>query len=418
MHRDYTKKSQTKSVLGFLLLFLYVIPVGALPGTQFAPINYIFIIIGLYLLLNINSLKYKLSQPVIIIILSSFLYLLLSYYLDYYKTGAEYHTIVNSYRFFLTIFFFLSINDKNTLYFLLKSFTYLILFSTIFGILIHFLGEPFATLRMTILRGGELVDYVGKGDRIVGFTNKIFHFGYFLAPLPALLLTLYKVEGKKMYLYMLLIAYIGIVLNGERSALLFASLTLLYLLHRWFHVQIGFLIILGIFGSFFLVESLINIDNVLLNRVVSQTREGEAEFRLSRQLAGILSVFESPFIGSVKDTYHNIFYSWYGKIPRSSHNTYVNIGMRGGIIGWFLFYLFGKNVIKIIKVFKSKYQRTRIGKDLYLGIIVSFIGVLSVGLTHNSGIFTEEKITSIILCFILSFALINYNKKNPIKDNI
>ena len=151
--------------------------------------------------------------------------------------------------------------------------------------------------------------------------------------------------------------------------------------------------------------------------MISQKKEGEAGFRLYRQLAGLLTVFESPFVGSVEDTYHNIFYSWYGEVPRSSHNAYVNIGMNGGILGWFLFYIFGKNVIKIIKIFKSKFQANRRDQTIYVGTISTFVSVLLIGLTHNAGIFDEEKIASIMLCFILSFAMITNNKIPPLKGS-
>ena len=232
----YSPFERTNRVLGFLLLFLYIIPIGVLPGTPVAPVNYLFLVIVFNLLYNINRLKYKITKPVIIILITTLLYLLLSTYLFYYKTG-KYDIPVNSYRFFLVIIFFLNIDNKNTLFFLLKSFTYLILFSTIYGILIHYIGEPFASIRLIILRGGDIVNYVGKGDRIVGFTNKIFHFGYYLAVLPTLLITFYKIERKNKYIYLLVIAYIGIVLNGERATLLFSSLALLYLIYKWFHFQ-------------------------------------------------------------------------------------------------------------------------------------------------------------------------------------
>ena len=404
----YSPFERTNRVLGFLLLFLYVIPIGVFPGTPFAPVNYLFLIIVFNLLLNINRLKNKFTKPVINILITTLLYLLLSTYLTYYRLG-EYDAPVNSYRFFLVIIFFLSIDDKKTLFFLLKSFTFLLAFSTIFGILIHYIGEPFASIRMIILNGEDIIEYVGKDDRIVGFANKIFHFGYFLAILPTLLITFYKIERKNKYIYLLVIAYIGIVLNGERATLLFSSLALLYLIYKWFHFQKSVIILIGIFGVFFLAVNIIRINDEFLTRVISQKSDGEAEFRLLRQIAGILSVFESPFIGSDEDTYNNIFYRWYGKVPSSSHNTYINIGMRGGIIGWFLFYLFGKNVIKIIKTFKSKFQGARIDQSIYLGTIVTFVSVLSVGLTHNAGIFSEEKMSNILLGFILSFAMITYN---------
>ena len=185
----------TSSILIISLLILNIIPLGAIPRTGYAPLNYLFVFICLFILINFNRIIQRTNKHFRYIFIIILVYTLLSALFNYYKYD-ELENILPKYRIFLTLLLFCSISSKAIYYKLLKVFAIVLFISTFYGILIYYIGEPFASFRMILLGDIEQVTYVGKGDRVVGFSNKIFHFAYLLSILPILLLTFYKIEKK------------------------------------------------------------------------------------------------------------------------------------------------------------------------------------------------------------------------------
>jgi len=216
---SYSRSAFLNMILAIFTLFLLIIPVGVIPGTIVAPINYLMVILLIRLLLSIKIISNRLSRDLFIILICYFIYFILSSYFSYLKNGY-YLEIYKNYRFFIIVPFFLLIDNKKTLFFLLKFTTYLILFTGFFGLLIYLYGEPFASIRMIILDPSNKGDifYVGRGDRIVGFYNKIFHYAYLISVLPTLLLMFYKISNKKKYIFLIIFSYLIIIFNGERAS--------------------------------------------------------------------------------------------------------------------------------------------------------------------------------------------------------
>jgi hypothetical protein len=276
----------------------------------------------------------------------------------------------------------------------------------LYGFLIYYFGEPFATIRMAILgRANEYLFYFGKGDRLVGFDNKVFLFAYSLAALPILLLTLYKISRNNIYLVFIVITTIGMFLNGERAAFLSCLVVIIILIKKWFNAK-RLIVMLVVFSVLFILFEyfIFEISTEEFVRIFTQKQMNEYLMRISRWVAGLLSIFQTPLVGSYIENYNSIFWQWWGEVPSSVHNTYINIGVFGGVIGWILFWIFGKNVIKLSKIMKVRMKNSYKSTVLYQGIIGAFIASLLVGVTHNNGIFNGEKTAIILLGFIVSGA--------------
>jgi len=394
----------------FLIIVLNFIPIGKSSIFPIAPINLVFLFVFLYVGFESKHLFGGLNKNVLVILFTYILYNILVAFLHLYKYG-ESLDIFPIYKTILTLLAFLTIRNSRTYYFLLKAFAGVIFASLTFGILIHYFGEPFASIRMAILGNeNEYLLYYGKGDRVVGFDNKIFAFAYPLAALPILLLTLYKLKQRNYLLVLMAITVVGTILSGERATVLFSSIVMLVMMKKWFSVRRA-VVLFGVAFVFFVVleEHFFSINTKAFERVVTQKKEGEYAFRLVRQAAGLRSILKTPLTGSDQDDYNSIFRDWLGGDASSSvHNAYINVGIYGGVIGWLLLWFFGRSVIKLCKIMKFRMAGDYKSAVLYQGTIASFIAVLCVALTHNAGLFnTGEKASVILLGFIISGALLS-----------
>lgn len=399
------------TLLVFLIIMLTIIPVGKSSIFPIAPINLFFVLVLMYIIGDTKQLSIRLNKYVCAILLTYLLYQILVYFLYLHKYGDNY-SILQSCKSIIIVLAFTTILNSRSYYFLFKAFTAFIFISMLYGFLIYYFGEPFASIRMTILgNANEYLIYFGKGDRLVGFDNKIFLFGYLLAILPVLLLTLYKIKKHYYLLVFIAIAVIGIILNGERAAMLSSFVVLIVLVKKWYPgkkvlVLFGVIFVLIILFDYFLL----NITTEELVRLSTQKNEGEIPERITRQVAGMLSVLKTPLVGSYIDNYHSIFMKRWDHVPSSVHNAYINIGVYGGIFGWLLFWIFGRNIFKLSKIMKVKMMKNDKSSVLYQGIISAFIAALLVGLTHNNGIFFGENASIILLGFIISGASISFSK--------
>ena len=412
-------KINLEKFLTFNISFLIVltfIPIGKSPVFPIAPINiFYFLSIVVFFLYKFYS-NQQVPKHVYMLVILILLYQVLIYYLNIYKYG-ESENFYSIYKPVTLLIAFSMIIKEKSVYFLFKTLTLVILFSMFFGILIHFIGEPFSSIRMFVLGSeNEYAVFVGRGDRLSGFDSKLFSFAYPLAALPILLLTLYKIENQRLiYLLLLFLTIIGIVLNGERATALFSIIVFIFLVWKWFQLK-NIYAIIGINGIFLLIFyiSNVSIESSYFERLITEKEEGEISRRLIRQFIGLRSIAETPFLGSNLNTYQSLFFNQFNKIPAGTHNAFINIGISGGIIGWLLFVYFIKIIFNMVKIMRYKMSFVFDQKILYQGIISALLVTQLVSLTHNAGLFNSYEKTSVIL---LGFIIACANMSIPFKQN-
>lgn len=398
------------------MIVLTFVPLGKSPIFPVAPINiFYFFSIGVFFLYKFYT-NQQVPKHIYMLVTLILLYQVLIYNLNIFKYG-ESENFYSIYKIITLLFTFSMIIKEKSLYFLFKTLTLVIFFSMFFGILIHFIGEPFSSIRMFVLGSeNEYAVLVSKGDRLSGFDSKVFSFAYPLAALPILLLTLYKIERQRpIYLFLLFLTVIGILLNGERATAIFSLIVFIILVWKWFQLKNIYAIIgINIIFIFIFYFSNISIESSYYERLITEKEEGEISRRLIRQIMGLRSIADTPFLGSYLKTYQSIYYSQYNKIPAGTHNAFINIGISGGIIGWLLFIYFIKIILKIYKIMKNKMSSVMDQKILYQGIVAALVVTQLVSLTHNAGLFNSYEKTSVIL---LGFILACANMSISLKQN-
>ncbi len=380
-----------------LIIFLEVIPVYGDSYVRIAPQNIFYILGGIYLLVFIRDFQANRFGIVFsILFLFYFIWMIIVE-----SHGFTQHTLMNMVRTIVFILLASSINDIRQYHKLLKFFTILILISALFGLLIHLFGEPFASLRVLIIDSPYMV-YVGKGERIVGFNDKLFTFAYPLAALPLLILTFFRMESKLAYLFLLIIAFLGIIMNGERAPLISTITISFFMIIRWYKLRKGtvLLIIFG-FAALYLTRYIINLTE-LEEHGISRIQETEDYLpRIAKQIAAIIATMRSPFTGGTKSAYNEIFYNWFYYLPtQQPHNHFINIGYRHGIIAWFILVILVFSLLKLIKRTNFMLKKFSNYKILYEGTIAAFISVMFVNLTHNDGLFWGEMASILLLGFL------------------
>lgn len=404
--------------LVFFLLFFSVIPIYKISNLPVSPENVLYILIVMFL---ITYWKIKNNNHVIIIIICYSSYHFLKYLIQFYLRGSEINLIF-LYRDISLLLLFSMITNKKLYVKLLKSYSYILFFSMLFGLLIFFFGEPFDNLRIKIINNPTYImyGYYTKGMRVVGFHPSIFSFAYPLSILPVLLFTFYTLEKKWFILIMLFVSIIGVILNGERTTFLFSLVVIVILFRKWYKgsKKIIYIITIIIFG--FLMQ------NFLTNYIKSEhsvdrlvtSRKEEVYWRLTKQYAGFLSVLKHPITGAETEEYEALVYSWTGLTPSYVHNTYVNVGMHAGLLGWLLLIIFFIYTKKIINIFKSKSFSYPDLTILFQGVVGAFLSVLAVGFFHNAGIFTSERSTFILLGFLIAGSSLRFKKNIDLTKTI
>jgi hypothetical protein len=217
--------------------------------------------------------------------------------------------------------------------------------------------------------------------------------------LPILLLTIYKLSNKKIYLGLIVLSFFGILINGERAAILSSTVVLIFLVLKWYKLKTIFIVISLVLIFLFVREvGIVRLDKENIERISTQKNENEIYLRLAKQYAGILSVLKTPLVGSYFKNY-TFFHDKLGgsKYISNTHNAYVNIGMNGGVFGWILLFFFMKGILRLARRMKQLVRSDKYTNTFYHGLIGSFITVLMVGLTHNAGIFNSGEKTAILM---------------------
>ena len=296
---------------------------------------------------------------------------------------------------------------KKNFIFAYKMILLLITLSVFWGLLIYFFGEPFQSIRLTIL-GTNSVYVQVQGSRIAGFSSSIFSFSYQLTTAVVLSFGAYLAEKKIKWLLVFSLLIIGVILNGERSSALMSFLAVASMLFFHFRNQFKTFIVL-LLVVFLVVGAAKHFISppgnksahyeTLLYRLGNK-RQGEFLGRSLQGFAGLLSVMKNPLIGATNKQYqkevHRLFKKYahsrissHEEIP-APHNHYINVGMHAGIPGMLIGLLF---LLILLKIVKRTWNRKIIQsefKTYYLAICYALLAVLGNALFHNHGIFFAE----------------------------
>ncbi len=320
-----------------------------------------------------------------------------------------------------------------------------IVFSTVCGIWIYFIGEPLSTFRSTIHTtiGGNILssEFIREVDqrldvttvvlRNTGLSYFIFSFSYQLAVAASIIssyLWLTKRIFNLRFVFLwgcIVILFVGIVTNGERASIISVSFGLLsLLLVKWEKISKFRLVIICIIGF---------VLNIAMTNYFSSKEEEHYTLYQRRTrnegvfvrsvvvpIAAIKTVFSQPLgAGGLSDNYKNaaIKAGWltkYGK-PKSGHNHFANVIMYTGIVGIIITIIFFRGLWK-----KIKYVRILKYTEVETILVIACITSVVHSFTHNTGFFTLEPVTIIVFGLLwASTSQIKYpHSSKPFKRRI
>lgn len=292
----------------------------------------------------------------------------------------------------------------------------------VFGALIHFVGEPFASLRAWMLRSGtdgETI-LITKGSQLAGLYGLPHQFSYLVASFPILAIALYYHERARVWLVLCLVLLTGLFLNAERSAL--GACVLMYAV--WLiktRQKAKSMIVIGVLGVSIIgvakvieriqpKEHEISVEAAYTHGTLSKRLGGtdveEITGRLMWQVHGAISVLRNPVLGPSHMDYVQevvgrekrkvVTEIEAAKIP-PPHNHYVNVGVRAGIVGWVI--LAGWLWLQW-RIYRTAVRRIGDDKkclDFHLGLSLALLAAMLNALFHNAGIFSPELGTVSIL---------------------
>ena len=422
------------------LIILEFIPLPNLPAIQIKPIYLLAWVSVLVMAFNFNKLS-NLSPVIIKIIFLLLFYGIYSYLLAWsLDMLAEKHadntpgpTIRKCIELLL---FAVACTNLVELKRVLFTISTTILISTVVGLLIHHVGEPFQSIRDWLLQSqmrlilkntGEIDVLPGEGYRVMGLSGTHWAFGYLMSAGPAISLICGRLSSFK-WLWMLIFFIFSYALyqNGERAALLGACFAVVSLLIIWRLVSIPYICIgLALVLSIYIFkpglenqQKFNNLDENLTSRMVSSSVDKDVDFRLSLWKAGIFSVIKHPFTGPTREEYLAELFGEDDLIVASnpdrrrvpSHNAYIYTGLQIGLLGWLLmlYYLaILKNIIT--KVFTAKIAN-REEKIIFEGVSVVTLAPMINSIFQNEGIFNEEPTVLCLTGLLISSYQILYNR--------
>lgn len=295
-----------------------------------------------------------------------------------------------------------------------------IVFSTVCGIWIYFIGEPLSSFRSSIHTtiGGNLLteEFIREKDqqidvttivaRNTGLSYFIFSFSYQLAVVTSIVsvslwLTKQIFNLKVLILWFcIVILFVGIVTNSERASIISVSIGLLSLfLIKWERISKFRVIVLCIIG--FIVSMAIT--NYFSNKeehyTLYQRRTDSARLFVRSivvPIAAITTVFYQPLgAGGMSDSYKNVaskvgWLNLRGE-PSSGHNHFANVIMYTGIVGIIITILLFRELWK-----KIKYVRILKYTEVETILVIACITSVVHSFTHNTGFFTLEPVTLIV----------------------
>jgi len=436
-------RDRTKFDLGFaILLGLIIIKfvnVPRLGGMPVAPINLLILLSLLFMLLNIKGFISN-DLKILGVFLLFILYIFIKLFIEvafhgstgnlFGKLGIPIRTLC------IMATWLLVCNTKERALFFIKLFVIMAAVSTVFGMLVYFWGGPFTEMRLflnkTHASAGMIV--ISKGSNLAGFHGLPHIWGYMLAGVPILAVTLYMIERKMLWLFVLTVFIMGLFLNAERSALLMNMVIFLW----WFlldrkRIAMKLIIFSALVTGLVLVPSLLKIVGLsntgmdskgsiqqgTLNERMSGTSVQHAIDRIFWQYYGVKSVIQNPLIGPTHEDYlrnvHSLstsvkFLSRYSDTPYP-HNHYITFGMKIGIAAWIIIFVFLILIRRIDLEIKRNWQHDEPMNLIHLGIKLALIAVLGNALLHNAGILSFEFATCSMIAMFLSLRAIRLDNQ-------
>lgn len=415
-------------VIVLLFQFFWIIKITNI-SLPLAPLTILLPIGALNLLANVKNLKRGIPLKISVIFI---IYILLKALAFYVKTGI-FIGVGSMIEHVCVLIYILNCSilvSGNYTRILIRFFFLITTISLIFGLLIFIFGSPFTELRLSLLeiditnrkydREGIIT---GQGLPIAGFSSTVAVFSYVLCVL--VIFALYFSETKKGFLFYSIVALsvIGLLINGERAALIFALIGMAIFIRKEKPVKL----VIGL-TSFallvFMISNQITYSTAkhrtgierLLETSLAQN-EDDIVPRLTRQAAGIITVIQNPVFGATHYDYLKVKSKYfpqddYTKV--SNHNSYINVGLDTGFGGLVLLTILFVYLVKLFKWFRlqSHYltdHEYRIFQLLEISLVVTLLN----GFFHNDGILNSCEASSVVLLGILVqfFSTILYEEK-------
>jgi len=296
----------------------------------------------------------------------------------------------------------------------------------IFGSLVYFVGEPFASIRDWMLssaQSGETV--IGKGSQIASTYGDPHLFAYLLTGLPFVAIHLFLREKKLHWLLALLALLLGLFLNAERSAAAAFLAGMVYLLFRSPQrarnltvlaiLCVAFLAMKQIIGSRTPsgtsgMESTVAYSHGTLSDRFGGTNLAEIADRIMYQVHGIESVLKHPIAGPTQRQYARevvggdaIVSSAVTAAVLAPHNHYIDAGVAAGVVGWLMMawclWALWKAQRTVRAAVRARLPELRVEA---LCISVGLAAVMGNAVFHNAGIFSPEIATTSIAGLLLA----------------
>lgn len=410
-------------LVGLILIRFFPLPV--LPGIGLAPENFLFLAALLLYGGRLARLAFssgRLSAVVLLLLLFS----LLDIAHDFLRGGL----IGNPGRHLRAALYILLLADvcsyPATRRLIVKLLVLIGVVQVVFGSLVFFIGEPFASIRDWMLHSsdtGELI--IGRGSQIASLYGAPHIFSYLLASFPFLAVGLYLREKKLIWLVALVVLVLGLFLNAERSSAAVFFVGVLYLVmktpHRARNITLLAVLALAFIGLQQLIgsrapstdpaaASQMAYSHGTLTDRFGGTSIDEVVNRIMYQVHGITSVLKHPVIGPTQREYARevlgegvVFSSALAAEVLAPHNHYINAGVRAGVPGWLVLLVCLWSLWKAQRALKAAVQRTH--PDLRIPYLCFTVGVLAVmgnAVFHNAGIFSPELATSTMVGLLLA----------------
>ncbi|OSM07110.1 putative lipid A core-O-antigen ligase-like enyme [Magnetofaba australis IT-1] len=397
-------------LLGVMMQF---IPFPKLPVIHIAPIN---VTLGLGLMVfafNIHRI-FSIQNHVIMLLFYMVMFFLVYTFVTKFKDPTEGLELEYVRTVTLWLLFAVACRNLDDVHTLIKAICIGVFISALFGLLIHFLGDPWQGIRNWLLQDTSAVEegISGKGMWISGLAGRHFSFGYLMAAAPILALTCYQARRKWIWFGVMAVMLPALFLNAERSSFLTAGIGMIYLLFRWKRAGVlAFLVMALVAGV--VLEGSRDVENRRHQSLVGRFQDkglSDTVDRLLWQLNGVETVFKNPFSGATNRRYeetvlgrHILVRDPSIKIPYA-HNHYIVVGMLVGLVGW----LFLAGVLYSLRRTIRQYVENAAGEtrhaQLALGAVVSLIAVMCNGLFHNAGVFTSEPLTICLVGVVIAGA--------------
>jgi hypothetical protein len=307
----------------------------------------------------------------------------------------------------------------------IKFFVIFATFSVVFGLLVYFVGEPFISIRQWFTASASTAETIsiGKGSQLTGLYCIPHIFGYMMAAVPILGFTLFLAEKRFFWIACLLISSIGLLLNAERSALL---MNVVAFGVAFWRQKNRFLLLVSLVLCVVVVlliqHVFISGSQNIIHRQESSYRAGSLSDRLKSttidevidrikwQFHGIRTVLRHPLTGGTQTDYAHEVYA--GKMSvlsqrqikntLSSHNHYINIGLKTGILGWIILAILLWRIAVMLRVDVAPFDRKQNLAMIALGVKLSVTATMGNAIFHNAGLFTHEFASSTVLAFLMA----------------